>query len=366
VLGFICFFFGLKKVHNHDGNEVHRQLNMINQYDFNENGQKHVKCNHWPHLLILGTQKAGTTSLFRALTDHPNSCYAKKDKLESRGFQKEVHFFDRPRRYNAGARHYCSRFETCERKHLDAVTDHKLIDKEMLHIDSTPGYFDFDVAHRMEKTFPPSAMKNMKLIVVLREPVGRMLSWYNHMRNALLLKKEKVYDDILRNKFKEYKHENGVTFNSGLRLRNTSIPQGNHLEEFLSFEEYALTDEVSLRRGKYIDILREYLNVFDMKNILVLNFDNMLKFQRQTMAVVSEFLGIDNVWKSPYTFEKANEQVFDDKTTLEEIDSEFLKELVDFYQPYNKELFTFLRRNKHKFWRGHPSFGSFREIIVNE
>merc|ERR1719382_336011 len=369
VSGFICFLFSLKKFHNASSDEFRNERKNLSNVKFNEDDQEYIECNHWPHLLILGTQKAGTTSLFRALMDHPNSCYAQKGENNPDTFQKEVHFFDKPKRYNQKAEFYCSRFETCERKGLDAVTDQKLIDEEMLHIDSTPGYFDFEVAHRMEKTFPPSARKNMKLIVVLREPVGRLLSWYNHMRFVLHDKREdrfNTYYTILRTLFKNINPDDGVTFNSGLRLRTTSIPQGNHLDEFLSFEEFTLTDEVSLRRGKYIDILREYLNVFDLENILVLNFDNMLKFPRKTLAVVSEFVGVDYVWNSTYTFEKANEHVFDDKMTLEKIDSKFLKELVDFYHPYNKELYSFLRKNRDKFWHGQPSFGSFRKIVVNE
>jgi len=206
----------------------------------------------------------------------------------------------------------------------------------------------------------------MKFIAILREPVGRMVSWYNHLRSI-------TPEDEYRNCYKYCARLFRETFkdnppsNSGIRPgENISIAQGDDLEKFLSFEEFALTEEVTIRKGKYINILEQYFDVFGAENVLVLNFDYLMKFQRKTMTLISEFIGIDDAWDSNFTFPHFNEFEFDGKLTLEDIDNKFLQELVDFYQPYNKELYTFLRKNKDKFWHGQPSFGTFGEITVNE
>src|SRR5882724_1563681 len=59
--------------------------------------------NREPTFLIVGAAKAGTTSLAAYLSGHPDVFMAK---------EKELHFFDRDRRYNRGWQWYCDRFST--------------------------------------------------------------------------------------------------------------------------------------------------------------------------------------------------------------------------------------------------------------
>ena len=123
---------------------------------------EYFDCPHWPRLLILGTQKAATTSLFDALTKS-NICEAHYDDDEPSYFGKEVHFFDEPERFEKGPSFYCSRFSMC-RSRWNNITQ---ID---LHIptDATPNYLNFGIASQMKETFPPSAIEKIKIIVVLR------------------------------------------------------------------------------------------------------------------------------------------------------------------------------------------------------
>lgn len=55
-----------------------------------------------PHFLIIGTQKGGTSSLYSALTQHPQIL---------RATRKEVHFFDQ--HYSRGQTWYTRQFPTC-------------------------------------------------------------------------------------------------------------------------------------------------------------------------------------------------------------------------------------------------------------
>jgi len=360
----IFYVYSVKKVHHYVSNdiEISRKLDT--------NDQEYFECPNWPRLFILGAQKAGTTSVFRALMEHPNFCFAVTDKLEPMSYEKEVHYFDLNGRFKKDPSFYCSRFSKCVpcssyEPDCDPARDERLTEEGMLHVDSTPAYLDFSIAERMGKTFSPSARKNMKFIAILREPVGRMVSWYNHLRSITPENEYRNCYKYCARLFRETFKENLPT-NSGIRPGTITIAQGDDLEKFLSFEEFALTEEVTTRKGKYIDILEEYFNVFGAENVLVLNFDSLMKFQRKTMTLISEFLGVDDAWDSNFTFPHFNEFEFDGKISIDDVDSAFLREMVDFYQPYNKRLYTFLRINRDKLWHGQPSFPPFTNILKED
>ena len=57
-----------------------------------------------PHFLILGAQKAGTTSLYEFLATHP--------KIVPNRSWKEVRFFDLPENYSQGMGWYLGNFPT--------------------------------------------------------------------------------------------------------------------------------------------------------------------------------------------------------------------------------------------------------------
>jgi len=320
-----------------------------------ENDHEYLECPHWPQLFILGTQKGGTSSLFEALMRHPKSCLANICDNEPQHLSKEVHFFDMKTRYKEGPKFYCSRFSTCNKSKKNRGT--KVTNETMLHIDGTPGSLNFRIAQLMANTFSPSSRKNMKFIAVLREPAGRLLSWYNHL-TLLSYNNFKGSHIIQHNILDRKTYERKTGYNSGLR-KSVSIDQDDTLEKFLSFEEFALTDLESVRKGKYINILKEYFDVFGMENFLILNHDYVFQHQSETMRLISEFLDIDNVWGSNFEFRHINENQFDRKLSIEQVDSQLLKELHSFYQPFNEALYSFLQENKEKFWYGQPEFGRF-------
>merc|ERR1712060_395050 len=132
-------------------------------------------------------------------------------------FGKEVHFFDKF--FDKGPKFYCSKFSSCGKK---------------ISMDVTPNYLDFGIAQRMGETFSPSARQEIKLIAILRDPVERMLSWYNHVRAEVALKGEKACQETpyCRKYLRlSYKHKSP---NSGIRSADVSIPQGDDLENFIS------------------------------------------------------------------------------------------------------------------------------------
>lgn len=111
-----------------------------------------------PRFLIIGAQKAGTTSLFDYLSHHPYL-------VPSR--QKEVCFFSNDELYQKGEAWYHSHFPMPYR-----------VLKGSLAYEATPEYLFYPQCP--ERIFQYNA--GMKLIIILRDPVERAYSAWNMYR----------------------------------------------------------------------------------------------------------------------------------------------------------------------------------------
>ena len=102
-----------------------------------------------PDFVIIGAQKAGTTSLYDLMTRHPSIAPA---------YDKELRYFST----------YYDRGETWYRSNFPVV-------RGQLTGESTPSYVFYSAApSRMKKLLP-----NARIIVILRNPVDRAYSHYN-------------------------------------------------------------------------------------------------------------------------------------------------------------------------------------------
>src|SRR5262249_13344047 len=114
-----------------------------------------------PGLVILGAQKAGTTSLFNYLSAHP--------QVRS-PTNKEVHYFDL--NFARGPTWYRAHFP----KRSDTSLEQDDIRDEQITLDASPYYlFHPAVPERLKTTLPQA-----KFIVMMRNPVDRAYSHYWH------------------------------------------------------------------------------------------------------------------------------------------------------------------------------------------
>ena len=114
-----------------------------------------------PDFVVIGVQRAGTTSLYRDLKQHPQVMGAAT---------KEVHYFD----YNhaKGLGWYRAHFPLAIRRRIARRRR-----RPWLTFEATPDYlFDPRVPARVKVLLP-----DVKLIVILRDPVARAVSHYHHM-----------------------------------------------------------------------------------------------------------------------------------------------------------------------------------------
>ena len=108
--------------------------------------------------VMIGAAKAGTTSLHRLLTSHPEICFAA---------EKEPDFFSKDEIYARGIDYYCGLF--------DPLPHHRIA------FDGSTTYARLPMfdkpASRIAKVFPDA-----RIIYVLREPVARTWSHYLHRK----------------------------------------------------------------------------------------------------------------------------------------------------------------------------------------
>jgi len=120
-----------------------------------------------PNLVIAGVVKAGTTSVFTYLSQHPEICGSSV---------KEAQYFSG---YRYG--------KTI--KPID--TYRKLFSNwkgEKFTLEATPGYFEGGefLAEKIRNT----VNEDIKILIILREPVDRLLSFFKYKKSILKLNKE--------------------------------------------------------------------------------------------------------------------------------------------------------------------------------
>jgi hypothetical protein len=115
-------------------------------------GQDGIKVN----TLIIGAGRSGTTTLYTYLKAHSDVCFS---------YIKEVPFFSIKEHYRKGEKYYHSFFRKCNSMPVIASADTYLL-------------MDHDAISRIYAYNP-----EMKIIVMLRDPVSRDYSSYNYSVN---------------------------------------------------------------------------------------------------------------------------------------------------------------------------------------
>jgi hypothetical protein len=211
-----------------------------------------------PSFLIIGAQRAGTTSLLDALRRHPDVTGPTSGEEFVR-LNKEVHFFDQ--RFENGIDWYRSFFPLTARRRLARLAGRDLVAGE-----STPYYlFHPEVPARVASTMP-----DVKLIALLRNPVERAYSHYQHKRR---LGREKL------------------SFEEAVAAEETRLAGGEGL--ILTHRRYRRHHfhRAYFHRGLYAEQLERWLALFPRDQLLVLRSEDFFAHGAETYAEVLEFLG---------------------------------------------------------------------------
>ena len=196
-----------------------------------------------PNFMCLGAAKSGTTTLYDILRQHPD--------IYIPAF-KEPHFFDIPENYKNGIEWYKRNYFRNANKKIIA--------------DFTPSYF-------FEKEAPKRIFKNlgrdMKFLVVFRNPVDRAYSHYLHSKR----------DD----------HES-ENFEKSLELEVSRLKKHENQSDYLSYLRHSY-----VHQGLYAQMINRYLQYFSLDNFLFIHFEDELLQERElTIKRILEFLEIDS------------------------------------------------------------------------
>lgn len=216
-------------------------------------GRATVPLRPLPDFLIIGAQKAGTTALYAYLRWHP--------EITGPSF-KEVSFFDR--HYARGPKWY--------RAHLPARPRQWLARQRHGRWPSvgeaSPSYLFHPQAPGRVAAVVPEA----RLIAVLRNPVDRAFSHYQH--EVALGREALSFEDALDAEEERTRGE---------LARMTSDP---------SYFSDAWWNYTYVSRGRYAEQLEHWFAAFPREHILVLLSDELSQQPAQTYARVLDFLGV--------------------------------------------------------------------------
>ncbi|MED0888970.1 sulfotransferase domain-containing protein [Bacillus mycoides] len=243
-----------------------------------------------PHFLIIGAQKCGTTSLYNYLIQHPQVHAAS---------HKELHFFDIY--FKKGMEWYYKQFPLIK------------LDEPVITGEASPYY----IFHPHAPKRIASILPNVKLIILLRNPVDRAYSHYYHqvrMQTENLSFKQAIYEENNRLKpelIKMVKDENYY-----------SIP----------YQYYSY-----LARGRYIEQLQNWMNLFPKKQFLILKSEDFFSNPNFIFQTVLDFLGI-----SPYQLKEYKKE---NTNNYPNLDINTKNELYNYYDNYNLRLYNYLGTN---------------------
>lgn len=205
-----------------------------------------------PNFLIIGAQKAGTTSLLNYLSGHPD-IFVPDDKEVSRFYDDEG---------------YNSRFNSFPyEKYFSAWKGQKYAGNAPVNT----MYFS-DVTSRNIYSFNPE----MKLIAILRNPIDRAYSAYWYF----------VHDGV--------ETEN---FESALEREKEIIKRG-------TFEEQANFTYVS--HGYYLQQLVPFFEIFEKKQVLILLYDDFEQNPALSLKEIYSFLGLEEHYPQEVFHKKYN------------------------------------------------------------
>ena len=242
-----------------------------------------------PSALILGAQRSGTTSLFNYLAQHP-------DVLPPLG--KEIHYFDL--HYGRGVRWYRGRFPFSARLRGVALT-----------IDASPYY----LLHPLAPERAAQLLPDVKLVAVLRNPVDRALSHYQH----------EVRDG-----------RESLSFVEALdREPERLAGEEERLRREPGYYSYNHHRYTYTRRGLYLEQLRRWVQHFPRSRLLVLQSERLFREPAAVSATLYDFLGL-----RPYPLEQYT--AFYQGNYERGMPAELRTRLNAYFEPYNRELYQWL------------------------
>jgi hypothetical protein len=200
-----------------------------------------------PSWIVVGAQRSGTSSLYEYLVSHPSV---------RRAATEEIHYFDN--NYQRGMKwyqgHFAARWPGKLQQGGDATTG-----------EATPYY----MAHPLALGRVAHDLPEVKILVVLRNPVDRA---YSHFQHERALGQEPV-----------------ASFAEALdREPERLAGEAERMRAEPTYYSFAHQNFSYVMRGYYAQQMEQVLALFPRRNVMVLASERLA---RQTLEVYEEVLG---------------------------------------------------------------------------
>ena len=246
-----------------------------------------------PDFFVIGPGRTGTTSLFHYLDQHPSL---------SKSAYDELGFFDV--NFHLGFHWYRSLFPSILTKFRI-----KLKTNFFMTYDVTPSYVRRPwIARRIKKLFP-----NSKLIIILRNPIDKT---YSHYYLSTTSGETRNFEEVIKKDMDD------------ISKWNVNSKDDNY---FATKVEKSI-----LARGFYVEQLLSWFELFPKNQILIISSDELALNTKNTMNEIFKFLNLPE-YEIPNT-DKVNVSKYS------KMNPDTRKLLMNFFKPYNEQLFKFLDR----------------------
>ena len=249
-----------------------------------------------PDFLVIGAQKSGTSSLLEYLVHHGSYL---------RPLLKDVYFFDRD--YRRGLDWYLSFYPSLAAK---KVVESRVGGRVVTGESATHYLLNPWSPARVRETFP-----DIKLIVLLRDPVQRALSHFYHNRRGGVETATSALDAFLR-------EEERI----GYDARRMQTDATFYSRSFASYSYLA--------RGRYAEQLQRWFKCFPRERILIIESGRFFTDTDAQFRAICRFIGIAERSLGAYPVAGQGKRRGDDENAIT-----FARE---YFRPHNSDLYGLL------------------------
>lgn len=136
-----------------------------------------------PFLIIGGTTKAASTSLYSYLSGHPEVCAS--SLKETRFFMDRDYPIPQPKPFSDKLIGYDDFFSDCMNL------------KDKVFMEATPDYLYSKTAHKISGMLPKA-----KIIFIIRDPIERLISWFKYSKQRGMLSQSTTFQEYVNDQLK--------------------------------------------------------------------------------------------------------------------------------------------------------------------
>ncbi len=286
-----------------------------------------------PLVFIIGVQKGGSSSLMWMMITHPQLC---------EGARKETHFFggNYENLVDAG-----TKSKDIKAEYYSLFTDKKCNGiSNSSYVDGTPILHQaYWASKNINAMYTETGYKDkLKFIAMLREPISRDFSWYqHHMRQYLTGHKTgKGFSDSRKGSIKDVK-----TFKETWEEQILAVKKGK-------MKRSDVPNDIG---GDYVYQVKEFMKYFRRDQLFVMNSNHAFRKTHEAMESIRQFLDVEKwpKWETdpfPHDDHLGSTNNSDDPECvfrhIPKMDCDFRDLLAEHYSSTNAALDTWFKNTK--------------------